>query len=1031
MDNSKNGDKRTQVNAHSSINDTLFSFKSNSKKPKRVDSETSLLGYELPKEKDLLLNTTYNQILNLTYEKLATFEYIFIDECHALTNDLSFRPETIADLIFHLIEFVVKYPNASTKIVFMSGTPNVETLVIPEIMKKYGIDHLFQKILVKKEYAVSPTLNLVHLDTNDKNKRTNAVMRQLKEYLKEDRKLVCVFNNKAKMDDLHRDIQTKLGKEIKVGLFYSGSTGVCTQNILSSKFGDFDVVLTTNYFVNGININKDGLTEADIKAGKTSPQKYGMVIDLGNKYSHISVIDTIQATNRFRNRLCETTVFFPKIFKPDEAHPTRKFQYDHAAKTLLGISRYNSHLLSQNENATPNQVSEEAVEVKNVHFVDEFRKNPLSISLNDINAKSIKEENKVTVENMINKETKVYEDWFYSLDGYQYLAKDAGFNTILKHIELDEDLKAMSEHQIELENKIIKTLVEDEKGIYKLIDKLDKEYRINIQASNKVIDPASTKVGNFSIIEKQNNVCTIEGDFHSSHERGINKLFRCYFKLKSYYDHHKAMEIITNLINPKIDFTPLQGESFLKNITDYVRSCNNIGKNKYLKALNYVLSLDYLAEKNLGVFKVEKATWISYIITEPKLVGIIKDNWVQQQFDLITYKLNAVTQKNDWSMSDSQRKKSDPKKAYFEKLYGDNKKGHILESEKDTYHECFSNKELIKSYDLEDLENQLKLISQYSPLRYTKEGILKNLETIIIPKIIESSKLLDPLEIDKDDYSEPEQLTIKDVDRKFDNFTTSISEKIDKHIPAIIRRNNPHLERLYCHATNWLKNKDIFSLLEHVKDLIEDPRSEYRPGLLPILKKIQLNLSTINQIFLMAFKASEHATYNNLTKYKISPFKKGMFFCDNNFNFESLLPESTSGIVNINKNDIYDSLIMNSNLYKNTKSIRPRSSSGSRSVVNSTSNYTKEASVVFNEKNELLYADFSKKQACVFLCDYAYNHEGFRLKKGITPVKNNGKGIYNPDNFRKNYLSNKSIDNYSIKFYDINIKDYVDYNISL
>ena len=415
-----------------------------------------------------------------------------------MTNDFSFRPETIADLIFHLIEFVLKCPDAKTKIIFMSGTPNVETLVIPKIMQEHGIDDLFQKILVEKEYAVSPTLNLVHLDTNDKNKRTNAVMGQLKEYLKEGRKSVCIFNNKEKMDDLHRDIQTKLGEKIKVGLFYSGSTGTCTDNILSSKFGDFDVVLTTNYFINGININKDGLTEDDIKAGKTSTQKYGMIIDLGNKYSHISAIDTIQATNRFRNRLCETTVFFPKIFKPDVDHPSRKFQYGHTSKTLLGINRYNSHLLSQNENATPNQITDEEVEMKKIHGLDEFRKNPLSISLNDIKAKSIKEENKVTVENMINKEARIYEDWFYSLDGYYYLAKDAGFNTTLKHIELGGDLKKMSEEQIELENKIIKTLVEEEKEIYKLIGKQDKAYRINIQASNKVIDPASTEAVSYT-----------------------------------------------------------------------------------------------------------------------------------------------------------------------------------------------------------------------------------------------------------------------------------------------------------------------------------------------------------------------------------------------------------------------------------------------------------------------------------------------------------------------------------------------------
>jgi hypothetical protein len=386
-------------------------------------------------------------------------------------------------------------------------------------------------------------------------------------------------------------------------------------------------------------------------------------------------------------------------------------------------------------------------------------------------------------------------------------------------------------------------------------------------------------------------------------------------------------------------------------------------------------------------------------------------------------------------MLNSQKRKPNPKKSYFENLYGNPKKEYILESEKVSYQKYFSNKELIKSNDLEDLENQLRQISKYTPLSYKKDGAIKTFETIIVPRIIESPKLLLPLEIDENDYSEPEQTTIRDVDCELDILVTAISAKLDKHIPVIIRRNNPHLERLYSFGMNWLKNKDIFSLFEYSNDLIDDPKPEYRPGLLPILKKIQHDLSKINRVFLMAFKTSEYKTYNNLTKYQTSPFKKDIFFCDESFEFESLLQKPTSGIVNTNKNDIYDSLIMNSNLYKNTKSIRPRSSSGSRQVVNSTSNYFKEACVVLDKNNKLLYVEFSKTQACIFLCDYAYKNDGFRLKNGITPVKNKGKGIYNPSNFRTNYLFNKSpnkaVDNYSIEIYDVNIQDYKNYVDSL
>ena len=157
-----------------------------------------------------------------------------------------------------------------------------------------------------------------------------------------------------------------------------------------------------------------------------------------------------------------------------------------------------------------------------------------------------------------------------------------------------------------------------------------------------------------------------------------------------------------------------------------------------------------------------------------------------------------------------------------------------------------------------------------------------------------------------------------------------------------------------------------------------------------------------------------------------------LFFCDESFKFESLLCAPANDLENINKNDIYDLLSENSNLYKNTKSIRPRSSSGSRSIVSSSSNFSKESYVIINENKELLYVDFSKSKACTFLCDHAFKNEGFRLKSGDNPIQIKSKGIYNPSNFRKNYLNkkapNKTVDNYSIEVYNVNIKDYVDYH---
>ena len=199
------GDRNNQLYVNSSINDTVLSFRSDDKEPIRIDFETSLRNIELSKRDDLVINTTYDQILNLSHNQIATFEYLFIDESHALTNDLDFRADKIAALIYHLIEFVAKNPDAKTKIVFMSGTPNVETIVIHEIMKDYKIERLFQRIIVEKEYAVAPKINLIHLDTNNKIKREDSGMKQIEEYLNNQRKVVYIFNNKEKMAEMEKN----------------------------------------------------------------------------------------------------------------------------------------------------------------------------------------------------------------------------------------------------------------------------------------------------------------------------------------------------------------------------------------------------------------------------------------------------------------------------------------------------------------------------------------------------------------------------------------------------------------------------------------------------------------------------------------------------------------------------------------------------------------------------------------------------------------------------------------------------------
>ena len=79
-------------------------------------------------------------------------------------------------------------------------------------------------------------------------------------------------------------------------------------------------------------------------------------------------------------------------------------------------------------------------------------------------------------------------------------------------------------------------------------------------------------------------------------------------------------------------------KSYLTRIASYVRSCNTVGKEKFIKALNYIKTLDYLSKNNLGVFKVDKPTWSSYTITDPKIAVLIKNMWAKQQFEMINLK---------------------------------------------------------------------------------------------------------------------------------------------------------------------------------------------------------------------------------------------------------------------------------------------------------------------------------------------------------------------------------------------------------
>ena len=98
---------------------------------------------------------------------------------------------------------------------------------------------------------------------------------------------------------------------------------------------------------------------------------------------------------------------------------------------------------------------------------------------------------------------------------------------------------------------------------------------------------------------------------------------------------------------------------------------------------------------------------------------------------------------------------------------------------------------------------------------------------------------------------------------------------------------------------------------------------------------------------------------------------------------------------------------------------------------NKPSNVTKPAYVIFDKEGNIIYANFEQKATFKFLCNHAFTKERFKMKDGSIPVKTSNKGIYNPDTFQKDYYVNssktKSVSNYIIKIYDVNIKEYVNY----
>lgn len=113
--------------------------------------------------------------------------------------------------------------------------------------------------------------------------------------------------------------------------------------------------------------------------------------------------------------------------------------------------------------------------------------------------------------------------------------------------------------------------INDNEALIYLENQLDPSYRILIQASNIVANPQSNAVGNFKAICMQNGKFIIEGDFHYSLERVLNQLISSHLSLAYWFSADEEIQLLRNLIIPKIKLLSNKSKRHVDNITTYVK----------------------------------------------------------------------------------------------------------------------------------------------------------------------------------------------------------------------------------------------------------------------------------------------------------------------------------------------------------------------------------------------------------------------------------------------------------------------------
>lgn len=942
------GDRKDQVYANSVIEPTLRGFKRTDSESLKVNYETTLRGADLSKSN--VVHCTYNQIMNITYDDLAEFDQIFIDECHVLSTDMSYRSDVITSLLNYLIEFVAKKQGAKTKILFMTGTPNVESIVIPQLMEEQGISHLYQRLIIKKTYQTKPLVHLTHLDTDVYDERQDAVIEKINDYLKQGRKVCHIFNNKSKMDQYIREIQSKLSPEIKVGLFYSGSTGECTNNILMGLFGKYDVLLTTNFFINGINIERDGLTEEEVLSGKKSKQKYGLILDLGQSHTKLNALDAIQALNRFRNRMVHTTVFLQKIFKPFEG---KKFDIRHAAKVIRGINAHNYTMITGTQAEDQDEV-ELPTEAKEKYFlVGQVRRNPIFVSMSDVAKATKKEADREKVVDMMNKNLKVYDDWFYSLEGYYYLCKDAFLSPIIKHASKRLDLEAMEkEHEI-IENGVVEAFLNNDEALEYLANQIDPEKRILVKSSDLIKDPESTVAENFRVHELINDRYVITGDFHPSHERALNYIIRCHLNFSHWYGSEQATELFRYLMDDAINITPGESSHYTTLMSRYYESCKISSPKKFSIAYGYLRSLDILAEKNIGIEKHVTPTSISYVMHDTKLVDALQDEYTNMLYDTTI-----------WKIENSDSKEKEELKKYY------------------------SNKALMKEYDAKELKYALDALGIYNPYRVNEKGEITRPEQLHITRVLPSDKLMRPSEdFDTDSWLAPPPMNNTKYKEVLSRQEKERAKRIENQFRTVgnqMADTSPEYKKLGKLCSEFLDGKIITEKLESFasKYIPTDNKSKLKREFDELYSVIRDS----REIFYTTFQHAEYANYYESKLHRRLPSMDKLFFTESDFTLSDLdeHPEPDEMIM-LGVNWLVLEQIGDTEI--------PR--------------YDPKYWVAFDSDGQPILARKTKGEFCRAICDWAYSDKGddFLLHSGF-PSKERDKGIYKYTTFARDYLKN-------------------------